>query len=481
MSSKPKQAEHVISLDIGSTFTKAAVFCAAGDGLAVAAAAQVPTTPESLVEGVREVLAAMGCADAEGQPTYPVYFSSSAKGGLHVVAVGLVPELTLTVAKLTALSAGARVTRSYGYKLSEGDVREIEQVRPDIVLFSGGTDGGNETYVRHNAQRLAQLATRPQIIYAGNRAMREEVAGLLSDFPLHVTENILPELDRYCVDAARQTICEVFLKTIVTGKGLDAVVELLGDEPVPTPLAVMQLVEAIGQAEAEWSQFCLVDLGGATTDFYSCCANTHEPQVVYRGLAEPVIKRTVEGDLGIRCNAPSVLIAGSEALQANKTTGELLAMMDYINTITQRTGALPKNPKERGYDRSLAEICILQALRRHVGTRKRVFTAGSEVFVQTGKDLRGVRKMILTGGFLSRLRVADGFGEDWGDFQCANEPAGEMISLAPRDVTYYQDRDYLLPLLGNLVRLNRARAAQTAIEKLAVLSAKRPLSLEKTC
>lgn len=47
----------------------------------------------------------------------------------------------------------------------------------------------------------------------------------------------------------------------------------------------------------------LIDMGGATTDVYSASANTLSPDTVLHGVPEPFVKRTVEGDLGMRVSA----------------------------------------------------------------------------------------------------------------------------------------------------------------------------------
>ncbi|MCZ5770918.1 glutamate mutase L [Escherichia coli] len=71
-------------------------------------------------------------------------YSSSAKGGLAVAAMGLVPSITLETAKVTAHSAGAKIAQYYAYKLNRRDIRALEETQPDILLFTGGTDGGEE-------------------------------------------------------------------------------------------------------------------------------------------------------------------------------------------------------------------------------------------------------------------------------------------------------------------------------------------------
>ena len=47
------------------------------------------------------------------------YACSSAAGGLKMIAAGLVPELTAKAAKMAALSAGAKVLKTYSYELSD--------------------------------------------------------------------------------------------------------------------------------------------------------------------------------------------------------------------------------------------------------------------------------------------------------------------------------------------------------------------------
>ena len=101
-------------------------------------------------------------SDVGGDVThdYVAKASSSAKGGLAVAALGLVPEITLEVAKLAACSAGAKLTQVLSYRLNGADIRALEQNPPDILLFAGGTDGGNTDYLLRNAQALARSSLR---------------------------------------------------------------------------------------------------------------------------------------------------------------------------------------------------------------------------------------------------------------------------------------------------------------------------------
>src|SRR2546423_2392651 len=81
--------------------------------------------------------------------------SSSAAGGLRMVTVGLVRELTAEAARRAALGAGAKLVGTYAYELTRDDLAQICSLAPDIILLAGGTDGGNSRVILANAQRLA--------------------------------------------------------------------------------------------------------------------------------------------------------------------------------------------------------------------------------------------------------------------------------------------------------------------------------------
>ena len=76
------------------------------------------------------------------------------------------------------------------------------------------------------------------------------------------------------------------------------------------------LAEGTPQARGLGELVC-IDVGGATTDVYSIATgDPKEAAVVRKGLPEPVAKRTVEGDLGLRLNAERVAeLAGEEGLR----------------------------------------------------------------------------------------------------------------------------------------------------------------------
>ena len=455
----------IISIDIGSTWTKGALFgwnCQGG--LELLGRRQHPTTQDDLAGGFSQVQADLQALLPAGMPAR-TRFCSSAKGGLGIVAVGLVPELTLEAARLAALSAGGKVLRAFAYKLTAADLREMERLHPDIILLAGGTDGGNEEYVRHNLQALTALAVPAAIVYAGNRAMADAARTMLAGHDLHAVDNLFPEFNQLHPEPARAAIRDIFLKQIVKGRGLDRIVAATGGQPLPTPLAFFKLVEAIAEHCPGWQEFCALDMGGATTDVYSCHDESlEEDQVLHRGLPEPRVKRTVEGDLGVRISARTAAEA-APALIRERLAGQGLAAtawQAFLDRIAVQPDWLPESPAEQACDRILANACVVEALFRHCGRDRTIFTVDGDRTVRHGRNLSRIAKVVGSGGFLSQLAasgVLDGVGAARVDAQ------GGRV-LWPREFEYWIDAQYLWPLLGNLAGEYPDAAAALAVASL---------------
>ncbi|MDD2997723.1 MAG: glutamate mutase L [Candidatus Riflebacteria bacterium] len=462
--------QRIICVDIGSTYTKGAIFALTGDRFAVEKRSVTPTTTDYLPDGFYTILRKL-CPDSDwlnltsADAPCPVYFSSSAKGGLKVAVVGLVPEMSLQIARLAAFSAGARICASYPYRLTRACIAAIECAQPDILLLSGGTDGGNERYVSENAQAIAASDFAGTVIYAGNNASVDRISELLKDRKLVITENLMPDFGRLNIEPVREAIRDVFLARIVSGKGLDRLVSAFSSLPLPTPLAVFNLVKAIGENLDDWKNFALIDMGGATTDFYSF-GDSYRPDAgtVMKGIVEPVLKRTVEGDLGMRVSAESAFETARSYLAS--VTGfsdeQLAAMQAYVCDLTTNTSHLPQNNTEKDYDRFLAQSCVYHALMRHAGTIEEVFTTSGPVWAQTGKDLRCVNRVIGTGGYLAAM------GQNNHLMPILDKPPAQTkkLPLLPQKFSYHADQDYILPLLGNLAEKFPRQCALTAVSYL---------------
>jgi uncharacterized protein (TIGR01319 family) len=457
----------VAALDIGSTWTKGACFSVQGARIRLLARAARPTTVGNLAEAFFSVLAQI--VPDEPLPQLrsgglKLQYSSSAKGGLAVAAIGLVPEVTVEIGKIAAQSAGAKLTQVFAYRLTRRDIWQLERNPPDIILFAGGTDGGSTEYVLANAAAIAASAIDCDIVYAGNRSVADEVTDLLADKRLQVVSNLLPDFNKPNPDPARDAIRRIFLDAIVKGKGLDAIVAATGAVPVPTPFAMLEYTRAIREHVPGWDDFLLFDVGGATTDVYSAHRGVPAPGVILRGLPEPDVKRTVEGDLGIRISAQAVCHVGGPAMTAALVAAGTNAatLASYADQMATRPEHLPCDAAEHRLDRVLAGLCVGHAAARHVGRMAPVYTPDGEVKVQVGRDLSAVTKVIGSGGWLAR---AANFSPAAGFRDHAVDNRGRAV-LMPARFAYYRDEQYLFPLLANLARECPEAAAHAGIDLL---------------
>ncbi|RWB69955.1 glutamate mutase L [Mesorhizobium sp.] len=448
----------LVSVDIGSTWTKGACFVLSDDdGLHVTKRAARPTTVDDLSRGFESVVAEL----TEGGHADQLFYSSSAKGGLAIAAIGIVPDLTAEMAKLTAYSAGAKITNSFAYELSSADISALRASNPDIILLAGGSDGGNRHYPIKNASALAKADLGATIVFAGNRDARDEVEGILAGHDLVCVENVLPSLECPNPEPARAAIRDLFLQRITKGKGLDKIIAATGREPQPTPYALFEYCRSIADLAPEFGEFMIIDMGGATTDVYSSHEEKNQGGVIRRGLPEGKIKRTVEGDLGMRVSARTAATAARK-LYPSQDLGEGSSFAEFVEKAALRPETLTNEADEARFDTILASANIAQSVMRHSGRSHEVCTADGMVTIQAGRDLSRVAWVIGTGGYLA---ASAGFNPREFISNLGTDEHGKRV-LAPRNARYLRDPGYLFPLLANIASTHPATAVRAGLQTL---------------
>lgn len=452
-----------LAIDFGSTNTKVVALDLAAEKLAgVAQAASTVSTDITigLKIALEKLRASIG---VEKLSTERVLACSSAAGGLRIVAVGLVKQLTTKVAEEAALGAGAKIVGTFSYGLNNDDVKLIEQIAPDIILLTGGTDGGDEKTLLSSAKALAASNLKSPVVVAGNKKVASEAWSFLAEAgkPAFVAPNVLPELDRINVEPVRKIIRDIFIRHIIHAKGLDKAKAMVDEIIMPTPMAVLngaRLLSEGTEGEAGLGDLMVVDVGGATTNVHSVAEGQPSGQgVIIKGLPEPLAKRTVEGDLGIRYNARVILqMAGNKTLLDKISTWikdpppfDLEARTAYLSS---HVNALPRNRREALVDMALASTAIDIATRRHAGTIKEVYFPSGQAWIQQGKDLTQTKYVIGTGGVLA-------YGRDPSSvIRAAGFNPQYLESLRPKAPEFYIDKRYILFAAGLLAQIAPAGA-----------------------
>jgi len=447
----------VLLIDFGSTYTK--VLAVDIDHEVVVGRAQAVTTVEyDITIGLDKALAELFREHSINEHhIIAKYASSSAAGGLRLATIGLVPALTLEAAKRAAFGAGAKVVWSSGYELDDEKVAEMERASSDIILLSGGSDGGDKNVIVHNAKLIAGSRVTAPVVVAGNRVVANTVKQILEEGgkDVFVTSNVLPDLDSLNVEPAQAAIREIFMKHISQAKGLNRAQEYVGDIVMPTPKATLQAAALLADgtdAEPGIGSVLIVEVGGATINIHSVAnGQPSDPQTIVKGLPEARVKRTVEGDLGIRYNAPSILeFLGSDnflsRLESILPESGLNsdALTNLVNGLSKNVGYVPSSVLDQCIDRVLAESAVAFAVGRHAGTMKLEFSLAGEVKVQKGKDLTRTQNVICTGGIFKY-----GIASEQIISSALFDPRTPW-SLRPKSPRTFVDSEYLLYGIGLL-------------------------------
>ena len=387
--------------------------------------------------------------------------SSSAAGGLRMVTIGLVKELTVEAAKRAALGAGAKLIGVFSSRLNSFDVLKIVGLDPDIILLAGGTDGGDSQVVIHNSKVLGLSTLNCPIVFAGNQVALDEVILNLESKHLVTTENVMPEFGVLNIDPARSSIRRIFIERIVNAKGIDKAKTMFDSVLMPTPAAVLDGARLIADGTGEFAglgELIVIDPGGATTDVHSVALGSPSVQgVVHRGLPETRLKRTVEGDLGMRHNAATILEAiGIEQLSKESGLSEE-QVLNIVNIFSSDVERLPSNPNEVLVDQALAKAALKIAMKRHCGLTEVVYTANGPVTALDGKDLSSISTVIATGGVIAHSEDAESLIQS-----CLYSP-DEPNSLRPKNPKVIIDRDYIVYAVGLLSQAEPQSAYKLAI------------------
>ncbi len=220
-----------------------------------------------------------------------------------MLVAGVVRQMTAESAKRAALGAGAivmDVIASNDQRRPHDQIQRIRELRPDMILVSGGTDGGTTTHVVQIAELIAPAKPQPRfgsdycmpLIFAGNNKAAPLIEKVFDDsVDLAIVDNLRPVLERENLGPARDKIHDVFLEHVMAhAPGYDKLMSWVDAPIMPTPAAVGNILQTI--AERQSINAVGVDIGGATTDVFSVFGET--------------FNRTVSANLGLSYSISNV-------------------------------------------------------------------------------------------------------------------------------------------------------------------------------
>ena len=481
MSDQAHEIRSILATDCGSTTTKAILIEKRGDEYHLVVRGEAPTTVEAPVEDVTagvinaitevEELAGRRLLKGgqiikpqQGDEGTDLYIStSSAGGGLQMMVAGVVRNLTAESAERAALGAGAivmDVIASNDKRLAHEKIERIRHLRPDMVLLSGGVDGGTTSHVAELAEIIEAANPKPRlgvtyelpVIYAGNKDASEVVGERLGDtMALEVVDNLRPVLERENLMPTRLKIQDQFLEHVMAhAPGYRKLISWTDAPIMPTPGAVGAIMQTI--AAQQNIQVVGVDIGGATTDVFSVFKNQE---------GEAIFNRTVSANLGMSYSISNVLAeAGMDkVLRWVPFDIDVSDLGNRIKNKMIRPTTIPQALEELIIEGAIAREALRLAFDQHkqlavelrgVQQQRTI----SEAFAQseTGAtlvDMLSLDLIVGSGGVLSHAPRR-------------NQAMLMMIdAFQPEGVTHLAvDSIFMMPQLGVLAQVNEAAATQ---------------------
>ncbi len=418
----------ILATDCGSTTTKAILIQFVKDQYRLTFRGEAPTTVEAPFEDVTkgvlnsitelEELSGLTIlknekiiTPSDGDNGVDIYIStSSAGGGLQMMVGGVVKSMTAESAERAALGAGAivmDVLAANDGRLYHEKVKRIRELRPDMILLSGGIDGGTISHVVEQAEILEAANPKPRlginyklpVIYAGNVKARgpiEESLGQITD--LKMVDNIRPTLERENLQPSRDRIHDLFMEHVMAqAPGYKKLMKWTDAPIMPTPGAVGEIIQRI--AKEEDISVVGVDIGGATTDVFS----------VFDGI----FNRTVSANLGMSYSVCNVLAeAGiSNVMRWVPFNIDNESLTNNIANKMIRPTTIPQTMENLKIEQSIAREALRLSFKQH-----KEFAVGlkgvqkertiSDAFEQTGSgetlvNLKDLDLLVGSGGVLS--------------------------------------------------------------------------------
>jgi uncharacterized protein (TIGR01319 family) len=492
----------ILATDCGSTTTKGILIERQSGEYRLTARGEAPTTVEAPFDDVtvgvanaaREIeeLTGRTLLDEGGQiitPARPdgsgvdLYLStSSAGGGLQMTVAGVVKSMSAESAQRAALGAGAIIMDVIAVDDGRKEYQKVERIRalrPDMILVSGGTDGGTVTHLTEMAEMLRSADPKPRlglglklpVIFAGNveaRAAVSDIVGGVVD--LREVPNLRPTLDRENLGPAREAIHDLFLEHVMQqAPGYAKLTTWTSAGIMSTPNAVGKIMETIARERS--INVLGVDIGGATTDVFS----------VFDGN----FVRTVSANLGMSYSICNVLTEAGLPQIARWIPFEAddASLRNQLRNKMIRPTTIPQTLQDLQIEQAVAREALRLAFDHHKslarGLKGGQTESGLDLDRATGKtliDMLRLDMVVGSGGVLSHaphraqsaLMMLDAYAPEGVTMLAVDSifmmpQLGVLSTILPEAATQVFERDCLIKLGHALAPVGTAKDGEPCL------------------
>lgn len=319
--------ESILAIECGSTVTQAILIDRVDGEYRMVARGEAPSSVEppwsnvtaSVQMALNQLTDVIGWRflDERGQIIRPehqeggvdvVVAVASAGEPMRLVLGGIMHDVSLSSARRALSTSYAIIEGTVALDRREssvlntdiqGQVDLIQEVKPDLILIVGGVDGGASGPVLQAAEAAALACStmpdgmRPIIIYAGNTALRQQVAEIVgADAELRSIDNVRPSMEIETPGPLQGEIEELYRQQKL--ERLPGFATLADWSPVPVLPTAKAFAHSLHYlAEMNNINVLGADVGGAT--------------VTIGALVDGQFDLAIRSDLGLSYNAAHIL------------------------------------------------------------------------------------------------------------------------------------------------------------------------------
>ena len=291
------QNESILALEVGAAVTRAVLFDVVEGQYRFVAAGQAPTTAEAPFKdigiGVREAIESLQSvtnskilapdrnliapSQADGSGVDAVVATISAGPAVKTVIVGLLDDVSLKSARRLAESTYSRVVDSLDLtdqRRPDAQLDGIVRSRPDLVILTGGTDGGASRSILKMLEAvglacyLMPMEKRPMVLYAGNQNLANDVQEMLGGHAgkLEISYNVRPSLETEDLGPASRELAGLVTKLRQRQiKGVDELYTWAGGNLLPTAYAQGRMIRFLSRLYESSRGLLSVNVGASAT------------------------------------------------------------------------------------------------------------------------------------------------------------------------------------------------------------------------
>jgi hypothetical protein len=381
MPSSLVDADSLLTVDVGTVATRAALFDLVEGHYRFIAASHAPTTAaapfRNIGDGVRQAIENLQTVTGrkflgedlhlimptqEGTGVDTLAATLSAGPAIKTAVVGLLDDVSLESTQRLARSIYTHVVETIGLNDTRKPEEQIDSLlrsRPDLILIAGGTDGGAVRSVQRLMETIGLACyllpadKHPALLYAGNQQLADEIKTSLGPLTssLRISPNLRPAIETEDLQPAQSALAELYTQVRRSQmNGVDELNAWARNTLMPTATAEGRIIRFLSQVYDSSKGILGVDLGASAATVAAAFGGE--------------LSLGVYPELGLGEGLANLLRYTSleEILKWIPLDISADGVRDYLYQKSVYPASIPATPEDLAIEQAIARQCLYVAL-----------------------------------------------------------------------------------------------------------------------